>query len=193
MYRPGPRNLITDISGLTVGHATDDRAGTGVTTLLCDGAWVASVDIGGGGPGVRETETLAPENVVAGIHGVVLSGGSVFGLAAADGVVTRLSARGIGMRLLPEGKPIPIIPGAVLHDLSNPGDKDWGKSHLIGGSGSHPSMRPTLISHLDRSAPAPAPGSAGARGDWIGVAGFRRRTAGRSAGRCERRGIRLHA
>lgn len=127
MPLPGPRNLITDVPGLRVGHATDAVAGTGVTTLLCDGAWVAAVDIGGGGPGVRETETLAPENVVAGIHAIVLSGGSVFGLAAADGVVARLSARGIGMRLLPEGKAIPIVPGAVLHDLSNPGDKEWGE------------------------------------------------------------------
>jgi L-aminopeptidase/D-esterase-like protein len=127
MFRPGPLNLITDIAGLSVGHAVDETAQTGVTTLLCDTAWVAAVDIGGGGPGVRETETLAPENVVAGVHGIVLSGGSVFGLAAADGVVTKLAARGIGMRLRPDGHAIPIVPGAVLHDLSNPGDKDWGE------------------------------------------------------------------
>jgi L-aminopeptidase/D-esterase-like protein len=127
MLRPGPRNLITDVPGLTVGHATDPVAQSGVTTLLCESAWVASVDIGGGGPGVRETETLAPANVVAGVHGIVLSGGSVFGLAAADGVVTRLAARGVGMRLRPDGHAIPIIPGAVLHDLSNEGRKDWGE------------------------------------------------------------------
>jgi L-aminopeptidase/D-esterase-like protein len=127
MIRPGARNLITDIAGLRVGHATDERAGTGVTTLLTNGPWIASVDIGGGGPGVRETETLNPENLVAGVHAITLSGGSVFGLAAADGVVARLSALGVGMRLRPDGHFIPIVPAAVLHDLSNPGDKNWGE------------------------------------------------------------------
>ena len=126
MLKPGPRNLITDVPGLTVGHATDEAAETGVTTILCDVPWVAAVDVRGGGPGVRETETLAPENLVAGVHAVVLSGGSVFGLAAADGVVVRLSARGIGMKLRPEGHAIPIVPGAVLHDLAR-GRKDWGE------------------------------------------------------------------
>ncbi|WP_157218138.1 P1 family peptidase [Flavisphingomonas formosensis] len=125
--QPGPRNLITDVAGLRVGHATDEAAGTGVTTLLTATPWIASVDIGGGGPGVRETETLAPENLVAGVHGIVLSGGSVFGLAAADGAVTWLSARGIGMRLRPEGHAIPIVPAAVLHDLAGDGDKKWGE------------------------------------------------------------------
>jgi L-aminopeptidase/D-esterase-like protein len=126
MLKPGARNLITDVPGLTVGHATDETAETGVTTILCDAPWVAAVDVRGGGPGVRETETLAPENLVAGVHAIVLSGGSVFGLAAADGVVARLSARGIGMRLRPEGHAIPIVPGAVLHDLAR-GNKDWGE------------------------------------------------------------------
>ncbi|HEY0314908.1 MAG TPA: P1 family peptidase [Sphingomonas sp.] len=127
MNRPGRRNLITDVPGLRVGHATDERAGTGVTTLITDGAWVASVDIGGGGPGGRETETLQPENLVAAVHAITLSGGSVFGLAAADGVVARLSAAGVGMRLKPGGHCIPIVPAAVLHDLANAGDKDWGE------------------------------------------------------------------
>ncbi|MES2057174.1 MAG: P1 family peptidase [Pseudomonadota bacterium] len=127
MFCPGPRNLITDVAGLTVGHATDEIAQTGVTVLLTDSAWTAAVDIRGGGPGVRETETLNPENVVPGIHAIALSGGSVFGLAAADGVVSRLSEAGIGMRLRAGGKAIPIVPAAVLHDLNNPGDKDWGE------------------------------------------------------------------
>jgi L-aminopeptidase/D-esterase-like protein len=126
MLKPGRRNLITDVPGLTVGHATDEAAETGVTTILCDAPWVAAVDVRGGGPGVRETETLAPENLVVGVHAIVLAGGSVFGLAAADGVVTRLSARGIGMKLRPEGHSIPIVPGAVLHDLAR-GLKDWGE------------------------------------------------------------------
>ncbi len=150
---PGPRNLITDIAGLRVGHATDERARTGVTTLLCDGAWVAGVDIGGGGPGVRETETLSPENVIAGIHAIVLAGGSVFGLAAADGVVARLSARGIGMRLLPGGVPIPIVPGAVLHDLANDGDKAWGEE---------PPYRALGLASVDAAGETFALGSVGA-------------------------------
>lgn len=128
MIRTGVRNLITDVSGLRVGHATDERAGTGVTALLCPQPWVAAVDIRGGGPGVRETETLAPENVIAGIHALVLSGGSVFGLAAADGATARLAAQGVGLRLRPGGHAIPIVPAAVLHDLANPGDKDWGEN-----------------------------------------------------------------
>jgi L-aminopeptidase/D-esterase-like protein len=125
-YRPGPRNSITDINGLLVGHATDEKIQSGVTVIRCGGQWVAAVDIRGGGPGVRETETLSPENIVDGIHALVLSGGSVFGLAAGDGVVGYLSQRDIGLRLGPGGRAIPIVPGAVLHDLNNPGDKDWG-------------------------------------------------------------------
>ena len=128
MLRTGPNNLITDVAGLKVGHASDDRVGTGATVLLFDTPFAAAVDIGGGGPGVRETETLAPENLVNGIDAIVLSGGSVFGLGAADGVAAWLSARGIGLRLRPDGKAIPIVPAGVLHDLTSLGDKDWGET-----------------------------------------------------------------
>jgi L-aminopeptidase/D-esterase-like protein len=128
MYRPGPKNLITDIAGLAVGHATDEKARSGVTTLLCGGAWTAAVDVRGGGPGVRETETLAPENLVGRAHAFVLAGGSVFGLAAADGVAAALSARGVGLQWRQGTPPIPIVPSAVLHDLGNGGDKAWGLS-----------------------------------------------------------------
>ncbi len=86
MFRPGPRNLITDIPALTVGHASDENARSGVTALLCGAAWSAGVDVRGGGPGGRETDALSPENLVGRAHAVVLAGGSVFGLAAADGV-----------------------------------------------------------------------------------------------------------
>ena len=126
MYRPGPLNLITDVPGLRVGHATDERVMTGVTTVLCQGDWTGAVDVRGGGPGSRETEALAPENFVDVVHGVVLTGGSVFGLAAADGVTTALSHQNIGLRLKPTTPAIPIVPAAVLHDLGNEGDKDWG-------------------------------------------------------------------
>jgi L-aminopeptidase/D-esterase-like protein len=99
MTKPGPLNLITDIDGLTVGHATDEDARTGVTIVLLENAWAASIDVRGGGPGVRESETLQPGNLVGRAHAIVLAGGSVFGLAAADGVAASLSARGIGLHL----------------------------------------------------------------------------------------------
>lgn len=126
MPRAGRLNLITDLAGLAVGHATDERTQSGVTTLLCESAWPAAVDVRGGGPGTRETEVLAPENLVGRAHAIVLAGGSVFGLAAADGVATALSARGIGLILRAPDVPIPIVPCAVLHDLGNEGDKRWG-------------------------------------------------------------------
>jgi L-aminopeptidase/D-esterase-like protein len=128
VFRPGPRNLITDIAGLKVGHATDEAARTGVTALLCESGWAAAVDVRGGGPGTRETDALAPENLVGRAHAVVLAGGSVFGLAAADGVATALSVRGFGLQLRPGSPSIPIVPCAVLHDLGNGGDKHWGLS-----------------------------------------------------------------
>ena len=128
MPRPGARNLITDIPGLLVGHAVDERAQTGVTALLCASDWPAGIDVRGGGPGVRESEVLAPENLVGRAHAIVLAGGSVFGLAAADGVTSALCARGIGLHLRPGSLAIPIVPCAVLHDLANGGDKEWGST-----------------------------------------------------------------
>jgi L-aminopeptidase/D-esterase-like protein len=128
VFRPGPKNLITDVAGLKVGHATNEAIRTGVTALLCETGWAAAVDVRGGGPGTRETEALAPENLVGRAHAVVLAGGSVFGLAAADGVVAALSAQGIGLQLRSGSPAIPIVPCAVLHDLGNGGDKNWGLS-----------------------------------------------------------------
>ncbi len=126
MPRPGPLNLITDVPGLRVGHATDEAAASGVTTLLLPEAWTAGVDVRGGGPGVRETAALEPENLNPIAHAIVLSGGSVFGLAAADGVAASLSHKGMGLKLFPKSPHIPIVPSAVLHDLANEGDKHWG-------------------------------------------------------------------
>jgi L-aminopeptidase/D-esterase-like protein len=126
MPRPGTRNLITDVPGLRVGHCADERARTGVTALLCAADWAAAIDVRGGGPGTRESEALAPENLVGRAHAIVFAGGSVFGLAAADGVTSALAAQGVGLHLRPGTWPIPIVPCAVLHDLANGGDKDWG-------------------------------------------------------------------
>ncbi len=126
--RPGPRNLITDVAGLRVGQAEDLQVLTGVTVLLPDERAVCAVDVRGGGPGTRETDALAPENLVDAVDAVVLSGGSVYGLAAADGVVAELGARGRGFGLVPvPGVPVsPVVPSAILYDLANGGAKDWG-------------------------------------------------------------------
>jgi L-aminopeptidase/D-esterase-like protein len=109
-----------------VGHATDEFVRSGVTAVVCTGAWRAAVDVRGGGPGGRETDALAAENLVGRAHAVVLAGGSVFGLAAADGVAAALSAQGAGLQFRPGTPRIPIVPAAVLHDLGNGGDKNWG-------------------------------------------------------------------
>ncbi|MQU65617.1 peptidase T4, partial [Pseudomonas sp. FSL R10-1350] len=126
MPHPGPRNLLTDIPGLLVGHAIDERVDTGVTVIRTDRPWTASVDIRGGGPGGRESAALEPENMVGQLHALVFSGGSVFGLGAADAVTAALSVQGVGLHLKAGAPAIPIVPAAVLHDLSNDGDKDWG-------------------------------------------------------------------
>ena len=126
--RPGARNLITDVPGLAVGQAEDAPARTGVTVILPGARAVCACDGRGGGPGTRETDALEPENLVDAVDAVVLSGGSVYGLAAADGVVAWLGAQGRGyaMAATPGVPPSPVIPAAILYDLANGGDKAWG-------------------------------------------------------------------
>lgn len=134
--RPGPRNLLTDVAGLKVGQAHDQAALSGVTVILPDARSVCAVDVRGGAPGTRETDALAPENLVEAIDAVVLAGGSVYGLAAADGVAAWLGARGRGFALAdrpevpssPVIPPSPVVPGAILFDLANGGDKGWGET-----------------------------------------------------------------
>jgi L-aminopeptidase/D-esterase-like protein len=128
--RPGPLNLITDIGGLGVGSAHDAGAETGVTVIRPTARAVAAVAVGGGGPGTRETDALAPDTLVDAVDAVVLSGGSVYGLAAADGVAAALGAQGQGYALFPasEVPPSPIVPAAILYDLANPGNKKWGET-----------------------------------------------------------------
>jgi L-aminopeptidase/D-esterase-like protein len=125
--RPGLRNLITDVPGLKVGQAEDAGARTGVTVILPDERAVCAADVRGGAPGTRETDALAPENLVEAVDAVVLSGGSVYGLAAADGVVAWLGAQGRGFGLMPGIPPSPVVPGAILFDMANGGDKAWGE------------------------------------------------------------------
>ncbi|TXM65059.1 P1 family peptidase [Methylobacterium sp. WL12] len=124
MLRP-MRNAITDIAGIRVGHAADARIASGVTALMFDRPFTASVDVRGGGPGTRETDLLDPERTVEGVDAVVLSGGSAFGLDAAAGVVARLAETGRGFPV--GGMRVPIVPGAILFDLLNGGDKAWGR------------------------------------------------------------------
>jgi D-aminopeptidase len=124
--RPGKRNLITDVPGLLVGNAHDERIRSGVTVLVPEsGEMVASVDARGGGTGSREFDLLRPEATVSAINALVLSGGSAFGLDAAGGVMGHLRARGIGYKAGPSV--VPIVPQAILFDLNNGGDKDWGE------------------------------------------------------------------
>lgn len=123
MIRPGPRNLITDVEGLLVGNAADERARTGVTVVLLDPPALAAVDQRGGGPGTRETDALDPTCMVDRIDAIALSGGSVFGLDAASGVTHALAASGRGFPVGPHR--VPIVPAAILFDLANGGDKTW--------------------------------------------------------------------
>ncbi|MBE7217820.1 MAG: P1 family peptidase [Caulobacteraceae bacterium] len=124
--RPGPLNLLTDVAGLRVGSAADTRAATGCTVVVCDTPCVAAVDVRGGAPGTRETDLLDPGRLVEGIDAVCLSGGSVHGLAAADGVVAALAEQGRGFAFGPGTPTAPIVPAAILFDLAGDGDKAWG-------------------------------------------------------------------
>lgn len=106
-----------------VGHAIDPAVRTGTTVIIPSQPVVAAVDIRGGAPGTRDIDALDPSCLVERVHGFVLTGGSVFGLAAADGVTCWLSERGIG---LPLARAVPVVPTAVLYDLANGGAKAWG-------------------------------------------------------------------
>jgi L-aminopeptidase/D-esterase-like protein len=127
----GPQNAITDVHGILVGNRSDEVAASGITVVLCLEGAVAGVDVRGAAPGTRETDLLAPTNLVERVQAVALCGGSVFGLAAADGVVRWLAERGKGFPLV-GGEVAPIVPAAVLYDLGRgqtfrpPVGPDWG-------------------------------------------------------------------
>ena len=123
---PGPLNAITDVPGILVGHhqRIGDGWGTGTTVVLVPDGAVGAVDGRGGAPGTRETDLLKPENMVRRVNAVCLTGGSAYGLAAADGVMRWLSERNHGFRVGRQPhEVVPILPAAVLFDLPR---GDWG-------------------------------------------------------------------
>jgi len=132
MATTGKYNALTDVEGILVGHYTDTDAASGVTVVICAEGAVTGVDVRGSAPGTRETDLLAPTNLVEKAQAVVLSGGSVFGLAAADGVVRWLAKKGFGFPL-EKGHVAPIVPAAVLYDLGRGADfvppvsAEWGE------------------------------------------------------------------
>ena len=132
MAETGRLNALTDVEGILVGNYTDTEAVSGVTVVLCPGGAVAGVDVRGSGPCTRETDLLSPQNLIQKIQAVVISGGSVYGLATADGVVQWLARKGLGFPL-DEKHVAPIVPAAALYDLGSgsqfvpPINTDWGR------------------------------------------------------------------
>jgi L-aminopeptidase/D-esterase-like protein len=128
MARPGPFNSLGDVQGLSIGCAEDASVLTGVTVIVPDERAVCAAEVLGGGPGTRETDALASKNLVDAVDAIVLAGGSVYGLGAADGVAAAMGAEGRGFALidLPGVPRSPVIPAAILYDLANGGNKAWG-------------------------------------------------------------------
>jgi L-aminopeptidase/D-esterase-like protein len=119
------KNLLTDIAGVSVGHAGDTALASGVTAIIFDKPAVASIDVRGGGPGTREDALLDPVSTVDAIDAITLAGGSAFGLEAGGGVQARLAEQGRGFRI--RDAVIPIVTGAICFDLLNGGNKAWGR------------------------------------------------------------------
>ena len=134
---PGANATLTSVPGIRVGHVTLSVRPTGCTVVLADEGAVGAVDVRGGAPGTRETDLLAPESTVPQVNAIVLSGGSAFGLDTASGVMRFLSERRIGYAT--SGGPVPIVPAAILYDLS------------IGG---RPDVRPDATCGYDAAAAA---------------------------------------
>jgi L-aminopeptidase/D-esterase-like protein len=142
---PGKFNALTDVAGILVGNFTDTAAVSGVTVVLCPQGAVGSVEVRGAAPGTRETDLLAPVNLVEKVQAVVLCGGSVYGLCAADGVVRWLAEKGWGFPL-GDGHVVPIVPAAVLYDLGRgpqfvpPITAEWGRLACEAADGGKPAM-----------------------------------------------------
>lgn len=144
----GQRNAITDVPGIRVGHYTDRRNATGCTVILCPEATAAAVDVRGGAPGTRETDVLALPNMVRRCHAVLFTGGSAFGLAAADGVMRWCAEHDIGFPTA--ARKVPIVTAAVLYDLG------------VGNHLAHPGAREGYLAAIRARRGAVAEGSVGA-------------------------------
>jgi L-aminopeptidase/D-esterase-like protein len=157
---------ITDVAGIEVGHFTDSRRPTGCTVVLARDSAVGAVDVRGAAPGTRETDLLAPHNVVERVHAILLAGGSAWGLDAAGGVMRWLDEQGIGLTVGP-GR-VPLVPGAVLFDLP------------LGDQRIRPDAAAGYAACQAASRNAPAQGNVGAgAGAVIGkIFGFRRAMKG---------------
>ncbi|MGB7318803.1 MAG: P1 family peptidase [Planktotalea sp.] len=127
--QPGPKNLITDVNGLKVGHAHCTALKSGTTVLTSDQPLTSSVHVMGGAPGSRETDLLDPDKSAPGVDAFVLSGGSAFGLDAASGVMQGLRDQGRGFPV--HTARVPIVPAAIIFDLINGGDKEWTTSPYL--------------------------------------------------------------
>src|SRR4051812_3454078 len=119
------KNLLTDIAGVRVGHADDAALASGVTAIVFDAPAVAAIDVRGGGPGIRDGAVLELANTVERLDAIALSGGSAFGLESGGGVQAWLAGQGRGFAV--RGALIPIVPGGVVFDLLNGGNKNWGR------------------------------------------------------------------
>src|ERR1044072_5324994 len=118
-------NLLTDIAGVRLGPAPEAALARGVTAGLFAVPAVAAIDVRGGGPGIRDGAVLDLANTVERIDAIAVSGGSAFGLEAGGGVQAWLAERGRGFVV--RGAVIPIVPGAIVFDLLNGGNKNWGR------------------------------------------------------------------
>lgn len=121
--KPGPKNLITDVPGILVGHAEDRDIHTGATVIRPLERAVCAVDVRGGAPGVSLSELVAPGSAMEGIDALAFAGGSLYGMAAAQGVTAALGAAGVGLGLM--GTTVPVVPGAIIFDLPAQRRQDW--------------------------------------------------------------------
>ena len=147
MEGQGGRVTLTSVDGVHVGHRTRSDRPTGCTVVVTENGAVGGVAVRGAAPGTRETAMLDPENTVSEVHAVVLTGGSAFGLATADGVMRTLRGRNVGFSV--GDNVVPIVPAAVLYDLGVGGD-------------SHPDADDGAAACAAASADPPAEGSVGA-------------------------------
>jgi L-aminopeptidase/D-esterase-like protein len=148
MPRKAVSAAITDVAGIEVGHFTDPRRPTGCTVVLARDGAVAGVDVRGAAPGTRETDLLAPTNLVDKVHGILLAGGSAWGLDAATGVMRCLEEQGVGLDV--GAARLPLVPGAVLFDL------------MVGDAKIRPDAQAGYEACKSASKRAPAEGNVGA-------------------------------